>query len=85
MFGQKIQQVAQRLQDAIHAAAQGTFELDREKDKLTYALQNPEHLGRTRGKGVVPWKFGFRDYIDSYISQQRWKNEEREHLRRLEE
>jgi hypothetical protein len=77
--------VAQRLQDAIHAAAQGTFQLDREKDELTYALQNPEHPGRTRGKGVVSWKFGFKDYINSYRSRKRRNNEEREHLRRLEE
>jgi len=53
-FGQKIRQVAQRLQEAIEAVAQGTFQSDREKDELTYALQNLEHLGRTRGKGLVP-------------------------------
>jgi len=53
-FGQKIRQVAQRLQEAIEAVAQGTFQPDREKDELTYALQNLEHLGRTRGKGLVP-------------------------------
>ena len=53
IFGQNIQQAAQRLQEAIEAVALGTFQLDREKDKLTYVLQNPEHPGRTRGKGVV--------------------------------
>ena len=36
-------------------------------------------------QGVVPWKYGFRDYIESYRSRQRRKNDEREHLRRLEE
>ena len=77
--------MAQRLQDAIHAAAQGTFQLDREKDELTYALQNPEHPGRTRGKGVLLWKYGFRDYIDTYRSRDRRENEEHLHLRRLEE
>ena len=56
-----------------------------ERDELTYALGNPEHPGRTRGKGVVPWKYEFRDYIESYRSRQRRKNDEREHLRRLEE
>jgi hypothetical protein len=35
------------------------------KDELIYALQNPEHPGRTRGKGVIPWKYGFSEYIDS--------------------
>ena len=34
---------------------------------------------------MVPCKFGFKDYIESYRSHQRRKNEEREHLRRLEE
>ena len=34
---------------------------------------------------MVPWKYGFRDYIESYRSRQRKKNDEREHLRRLEE
>ena len=26
----------------------------------------------TRGKGVVPWKYGFRDYIESYGSVEVW-------------
>ena len=34
---------------------------------------------------MVPWKYGFRDYIESYRNRQRRKNDEREHLRRLEE
>ena len=85
IFGQKIQQVDRRLQEAIQAVSQGTFQPIREKDELTYALQNPEHPGHTRGKGVVPRKFGFRDYIDTYRSQERRRNVEREHLRRLEE
>ena len=65
--------------------AERTFQPDRERDELTYALGNLEHPGRTRGKGVVPWKYGFRDYIEPYRSRQRRKNDEREHLRRLEE
>ena len=65
--------------------AEGTFQPDRERDELTYALGNPEHSSRTRGKGVLPWKYGFKDYIESYRSRQRRKNDEREHLRRLEE
>ena len=85
IYGSKIQLAAQRLQEAIQAAAEGTFQPDRERDELTYALGNLEHLGRTRGNGVVPWKYGFRDYIESYRSRQIRKNDEREHLRRLEE
>ena len=34
---------------------------------------------------MVPWKYGFRDDIESYRSRQRRKNDEREHMRRLEE
>ena len=85
IYGPNIQRAAQSLQEALQAAAEGTFQPDRERDELTYALENPEHPGRTRGKGVVPWKYGFRDYIESYRSRQRRKNDEREHLRRLEE
>ena len=77
--------MASRLQEAIQAVSQGTFQPDREKGKLTYVLQNPEHPGCTWGKGVVAWKYGFRDYIDTYRSQDRRKNEERLHLRRLKE
>ena len=73
IYGPNIQLAAQRLQEAIQAAAEGTFQPDRERDELTYALGNPEHPGRTRGKGVVPCKYGFRDYIESYRS---WKKKE---------
>ena len=62
IFGQKIHQVARRLQEAIQAVSQGTFKPDREKDKLTYALQNPEHPGHTRAR---EW---FRGNMDSEIT-----------------
>jgi hypothetical protein len=39
---------------------------DREKHELTYALEIPKHPGQTRGKGVIPWKYGFGQYINSY-------------------
>jgi hypothetical protein len=52
---------------------------------MTYALENPEHPGRTRGKGVIPWKYGFSQYIDSYRSRQRRKNEDQARLRRPKE
>ena len=55
IFGKKIQQVARRLQEAIQAVSQGTFQPDREKDKLTYALQNPEHPGV---QGAREWLCG---------------------------
>ena len=75
IYGPKIQLAVQRLQEAIQAVAEGTFQPDRERDELTYALGNPYHPGRTRGKAVVPWKYGFRDYIESYRSRQRRKND----------
>ena len=57
----------------MQAAAEGKFlpDRERERDELTYALGNPDHPGRTRGKSVVPWKYEFRDDIDSYRSRQR--------------
>ena len=51
IYGPKIQLAAQRLQEAIQAVAEGTFQ-----------------PGRTRGKGVVPWKYGFRDAATLHIS-----------------
>jgi hypothetical protein len=41
----------------------GRVKVDREIDELTMALKNPEHPGRCRGFGVVPWKFGFRETL----------------------
>jgi hypothetical protein len=45
IFGQKIQEAAYWLQEAIEAVTQETFRSDREKDNLTYTLKNPEHMG----------------------------------------
>jgi hypothetical protein len=41
----------------------GIVKVDREMDELTIALKNPEHLGRSRGYLVVPWKFAFRETL----------------------
>ena len=48
-----------KLLDAIEDARKGVFTPNRENDELTRALGNPEHPGRTRGKGVIPWYEGF--------------------------
>uniref|UniRef100_I1PRB0 Uncharacterized protein n=1 Tax=Oryza glaberrima TaxID=4538 RepID=I1PRB0_ORYGL len=53
----------------------GTFRPDREKDELSLALQTPEHPGRTRGKGVIPWKIGFKEDIHTYRSRMRSKRD----------
>ena len=60
------------------------FTPNRENDELTRALGNPEHPGRTRGKGVIPWYEGFSDWNANYRSRARRKMEE-EKKRKLEE
>ena len=54
------------------------FTPNRENDELTRALGNPEHPGRTRGKGVVPWYEGFSDWNADYRSRARRKKLEEE-------
>ena len=66
-------------------AQAGLFRPDRENDELTRALGNPEHTGRTRGKGAgVPWKEGFSEHIDSYRSRKRKKDREGDRIGKLE-
>ena len=49
---------------------EGSFVPDREHDILTKALGNPEHPGRTRGKGSkVPWKTEFPQDNHRYKSR----------------
>ena len=66
-------------------AQAGLYHVDRENDKLTRALGNPEHMGRTRGKGAgVSWKEGFPECDDSYRSRKRKKDLEGDRIRNLE-
>ena len=51
----------QKIIDAIDESRRGVFTPNRENDELTRALGNPEHPGRTRGKGVIPWYEGFSE------------------------
>ena len=76
--------VEQKIIDAIEEARAGVFTPNRENDELTRALGNPEHPGRTRGKGVISWYEGFLDWNDDYRSRARKKMEE-EKKRKLEE
>ena len=69
---------------AIEEARSGVFEPNRENDELTRALRNPEHPGRTRGMGVIPWYEGFSEWNEDYRSRARRKMEE-EKKRKLEE
>ena len=74
----------QKLLDAIEDARKGVFTPNRENDELTRALGNPEHPGRTRGKGIIPWYEGFSEWNDDYRTHARKKMEE-EKKRKLEE
>ena len=85
MFSQEIDDVAHRLVQALDDSAKGIFKPDRERDELTRALRNPEHPGRTRGKGVMPWREGFKDDADTYRSRKKKKDEDAEMFRLLEE
>ena len=69
---------------AIEEARTGVFTPNRENDELTHALGNPEHPGRTRGKGVGPWYEGFSEWNADYRTRARRKMEE-EKKRKLEE
>jgi hypothetical protein len=60
-------------------AQAGLIRVDREYDKLTHALGNPKHTGRTRGKGAsVPWKEGFSQHEDPYGYKSRKRKKDRE-------
>ena len=69
---------------AIEDARTGKYKPDRENDELTRALNNPEHPGRTRGKGVVPWFEGFADWNATYRSRARKKQQEEEQRKQHE-
>ena len=82
--GSAIRKAADRLNVALKAVSKGNFKSDREKDELTYTLGTPEHTGRVRGMGVVPWKHGFSADIETYRSRSRKKAEQEDKMRALE-
>jgi hypothetical protein len=79
-----LEKASKELLKAIKDAQDGAFQPDRENDELTRALGNPEHGGRTRGVGVVPWYEGFAGWNDSYKSRSRKKKMEAYRLSKLE-
>jgi hypothetical protein len=85
VVGVEIRIATQRLFHIVEASSCGAFVPNREKDELTYALQTLEHLRRTRGKGLISWRYGFPKDADTYRSRQRRKDKEAEWIRRLEE
>ena len=58
---------------AIEEARSGVFQPNIENDELTRALGNPEHPGRTRGMGAIPWYEGFSDWNTDYRTRARKK------------
>src|SRR6185437_6442738 len=79
-----MQEVSRDLVAAIDEAQQGTFQPQRENDELTWALKNPEHPGRARGIGVVPWKVVWAG-DSSYKTHRKSKAEQEEKLRAIQE
>ena len=69
---------------AIEEARSGVFQPNRENDELTRALGNPEHPGRTRGKGAIPWYEGFSDWNTDYrtVRERRLRRRRRGRWRR---
>jgi hypothetical protein len=63
----------------------GRLKVDREMDELTMALGSPEHPGRCRGYGVVPWKYAFKENLDSYRSCKRRNEREEDHWHQMME
>jgi len=84
VYGEKLQRVGQRMAYARGLVESGTWQPNREKDELTYALKTAEHGGRTRGYWEVSWEHDFPKDKPTYRSRQRKKKEEVERLCRLE-
>jgi hypothetical protein len=81
---ERMQEVARYLVTAIDEAKQGTFQPQRENDELTRALKNPEHPGRARGIGMVPWKVAWAG-DSSYKTHRKSKAELDEKICALQE
>ena len=74
----KIIKPTQALIDAMRDAQEGKIKFNRENDALTKALGNPEHGGRVRGMGHIPWKIGFPQNDDPYGYRSRKRKMDRE-------
>ena len=78
---EKIETITPLLIDAIDRVRKGTYIPDREKDELTLALGNPEHVGRVRTAGTgVTLKEAFPECAGNYRSRGRKKKEEIDRL-----
>jgi len=84
-WGLEISRATERLVRARATVAAGQFKPNREKDKLTYALENLEHDRRTRGYGAVMWYHSFQADRETYRRHKRKKDKEPERICKLEE
>ena len=74
----KLIKPTQALIDAMRDAQEGKIKFNRENDALTKALGNPEHGGRVRGMGHIPWKIGSPQNDDPYGYRSRKRKMDRE-------
>ncbi|XP_071683407.1 uncharacterized protein [Lolium perenne] len=74
----KIITPTQKLIEAMREAQEGRIRFNRENDALTKALGNPEHGGRIRGMGPIPWKIGFPQNDDPYGYRSRKRKMDRD-------
>ncbi|RLM75701.1 transposon protein, putative, CACTA, En/Spm sub-class [Panicum miliaceum] len=81
---QPMEEVARDLVTAIEQAREGTFHPQRENYELTRALKNPEHPGRARSIGVVPWKVTWAG-DSSYKTHRKSKAEKDNKIHALQE
>ena len=84
MVQASLKEASDALLGAIEAAQTGAFQPERENDELTCALKNPEHPGRTRGKGLVPWVEGFAEWNETYRSRKRKRKHELDQIQMVE-
>ncbi|KAK1604872.1 hypothetical protein QYE76_028545 [Lolium multiflorum] len=74
----KIIKPTEKLIEAMRDAQEGKIKFNRENDALTKALGNPEHGGRVRGMGHIPWKIGFPQNDDPYGYRSRKRKMDRD-------
>ena len=78
--------LVQRISEVNDEVRKGTRSTNRENGVLTQALRNKEHLGHTRGVGLVPWKIAFEEESSTYRSRSRGRaTQEAEYMRVLKE
>lgn len=70
----RTEEVSKRIVEIHEQVSQGSRQSKRQRDVLTEALGTPEHPGRTRGLGLVPWKLAFQDHTEEYRRRKRGRS-----------